>query len=334
MGLLISAPASADVFTLGPPDLSIGGSGAVCRCESRVFFQLTAEPGVAVAAPYDGTLTGWRVRQQVNGTTGELRLRVLRPAAGGAYTSVERSAPASSVDGTLNPANLAIRQGDRIGVEVRDTTNDAIYSYGVNAKPNVGTVAAFTAGYANGETAIPTRYPTADTMLTLNLNAEVQYTPAAQPQPQPAQPPPPTAAPSDGTAPRISLMTLTPTRFAAANIGPSLIAATVGTQVIYEVSEPATTKFAVARPLKGRKAKGKKCGKPTRKNRKGRRCTYFKPVKGSVAHTAKAGLNRFRFTGRIGGKALKRGKYRLSAIATDSARNRSAPRTRSFTIVK
>jgi hypothetical protein len=136
----------------------------------------------------------------------------------------------------------------------------------------------------------------------------------------------------DSVSPGISLLTLAPARFSAANSGPSLIAATVGTQVIYELSEPATTRFTVQRAHRGRR-KGRRCV-PTRRAPKGRKCTRYKTVRGSFSHAGSAGLNRFRFMGRLRGRALKPGKYRLVAIATDQAGNRSKPRRRGFKIVR
>jgi len=41
-----------------------------------------------------------------------------------------------------------------------------------------------------------------------------------------------------------------------------------------------------------------------------------------------------RFSGRIGTRALRRGRYKLRLVATDAAGNRSAPRTVAFRIVR
>jgi hypothetical protein len=45
------------------------------------------------------------------------------------------------------------------------------------------------------------------------------------------------------------------------------------------------------------------------------------------------GKNTFTFRGRVGGKSLKPGHYRLLSKATDSAKNTSLPKNKSFTIV-
>ncbi|HEU5110106.1 MAG TPA: hypothetical protein VFT95_16310 [Micromonosporaceae bacterium] len=50
--------------------------------------------------------------------------------------------------------------------------------------------------------------------------------------------------------------------------------------------------------------------------------------------TAASGTSRVRFTGRIGKRALRPGRYRAVLTATDAAGNRSAPRTTRFRVVR
>ena len=54
---------------------------------------------------------------------------------------------------------------------------------------------------------------------------------------------------------------------------------------------------------------------------------------GKLVRTGKKGANRLKFSGRIGRRALKRGRYRAVITATDAAGNRSAPRRVKFRIV-
>ena len=75
-------------------------------------------------------------------------------------------------------------------------------------------------------------------------------------------------------------------------------------------------KFTVLRSRPGRKANGGRCVKPTKANRKARKCTRLVPVSGSFTRAGSAGANSFRFTGRLAGHKLKAGKYRL--VATPS----------------
>ena len=53
------------------------------------------------------------------------------------------------------------------------------------------------------------------------------------------------------------------------------------------------------------------------------RCLRFKAMRGGFTKTGAQGANSFRFTGRLRGKALKAGPYRLRATATDLAANQA-----------
>ena len=69
-----------------------------------------------------------------------------------------------------------------------------------------------------------------------------------------------------------------------------------GTRVSYRVNEAATTRFRVERALHGRWAS----------------------VRGSFKHSARSGATSFRFAGRIAGRALPPGRYRLVAAPRDA----------------
>ena len=92
---------------------------------------------------------------------------------------------------------------------------------------------------------------------------------------------------------------------------PSVAAAA---RVSYRLSEAATMRFVVQR-----------C-------RKVRRRTRCRTVKGSFRHAGKAGTNRFRFTGFLRNRALKRGSYRLVGTPTDLAKNKGKSVRASFRI--
>jgi hypothetical protein len=124
---------------------------------------------------------------------------------------------------------------------------------------------------------------------------------------------------------------LSPSSFVAANSGPSVVAAAkVGTTVVYKLSEPATAEFRVDKRVTGVK-KGKRCvaGKPGHGKK---RCTRTAAVAGSFTQTGSAGLNSFRFMGRLKRKALKPGNYDLLVRATDAAGNKSKSVSRAFRV--
>ena len=68
--------------------------------------------------------------------------------------------------------------------------------------------------------------------------------------------------------------------------------------------------------------------KPTRAERTKKGCSRFKTSKGSFAHSGQAGQNRFKFSGRIAGKAPQARRYRLVG------KTGSVSKTASFKIVK
>ena len=56
-------------------------------------------------------------------------------------------------------------------------------------------------------------------------------------------------------------------------------------------------------------------------------------MSGSFTHRGVAGRNSFRFTGRLAGRKLTPGSYRLVAVAKDAAGNASLPKRASFRVV-
>ena len=138
----------------------------------------------------------------------------------------------------------------------------------------------------------------------------------------------------DRTAPVTSGLAASPSTFRAASRGGSIAAARrpIGTTVRYRLSEPARVRLTVERETVGRKV-GKHCGAPTRSNRAKRRCTRYVAVRGSFTQTGRQGTNSFKFTGRLSGRKLAPGVYRLTGVPTDAAGNRGLAQFVRFTIV-
>jgi hypothetical protein len=144
----------------------------------------------------------------------------------------------------------------------------------------------------------------------------------------------PTGAAADTVAPRFLSFALSPTRFAAFRSGPSVRRArTRSTRVSYRLSEAATVTFRVQRVLPGRRVRGR-CVRPTRADRTRPRCRRYRTLRGSFSRRSTAGLNRFRFSGRLAGRRLRPGSYRLVAVARDPAGNSSTPVRRLFQIIR
>jgi hypothetical protein len=140
----------------------------------------------------------------------------------------------------------------------------------------------------------------------------------------------------DTVRPLLGSLSFSTTTFKAAKSGASTSKkkkVPTGTKVSFNLSEFSAVKFTVERKTKGRKV-GKKCKAQTKSNKKKKACTRWVKVKGSFTVAAKAGKTRFTFRGRVGGKSLKPGSYRLTGTATDPSRNVSLPKRKAFKIVK
>jgi hypothetical protein len=86
-------------------------------------------------------------------------------------------------------------------------------------------------------------------------------------------------------------------------------------RISYRLSEPATVRFTVERA------------------RRRHRHVSHVALRSAFTMTGVAGSNRLRFSGRLGHRALRPGRYRLVARPTDSAGNIGAPRRTSFRVV-
>ncbi len=159
-------------------------------------------------------------------------------------------------------------------------------------------------------------------------------TPVATPTPMPQPTPTPTPT-ADTTPPTITSLRLSRTTFRAAPSGAPFRAAraAIGTDVTFTLSEPGSVRFTIDRSAAGRTVKGK-CVKPSSANRRRPACKRWLAVKGSFTVSGKKGVNRIELRGRIGGRTLKPGRYRLNARETDRAANRSATKRTTFTIVR
>ena len=141
----------------------------------------------------------------------------------------------------------------------------------------------------------------------------------------------------DVVKPALSALAIKPSAFRAAASGPSAAAKrhkpTVGAQVTFQLSETATVRFTAERARPGRRS-GKKCVAPKARNRHAGHCTRYVKLRGSFTRSGTPGSNHFRFAGRIGGKRLPPGGYRLVAVAKDPAGNTGTVVRRAFRIVR
>lgn len=119
---------------------------------------------------------------------------------------------------------------------------------------------------------------------------------------------------ADFVAPEISKLSLRPAVFQTGSRN--------GTRISFRLSEAAAVRLTVMRALAGHRSSGGSCvrGAPSRRSR-ARRCTLYARVRGSIDRNATPGVNFVRFAGRIGGRTLGAGRYRLLLGAVDASGN-------------
>jgi glycerophosphoryl diester phosphodiesterase len=109
----------------------------------------------------------------------------------------------------------------------------------------------------------------------------------------------------------------------------------VGTRVRYRLGSPATVTFRVQRARRARgRLVGGRCVRRTRGNAGRRRCIRYRTLRGKFTHRGGEGVNRFRWTGRLRGRRLRPGRYRLLARARSDAGARSKQTRAGFRIVR
>jgi CSLREA domain-containing protein len=127
----------------------------------------------------------------------------------------------------------------------------------------------------------------------------------------------PAGTPAGSELAAVTGLSFAPRTFRAAPKGPPATAAKarIGSKVSFTLNMAASVRFTVQKQLPGRRGKGGRCVKPTRSNRKARKCTRL-VARGSFTRTGAGGTNSFRFSGRLRGKKLAPGRYRMVALPT------------------
>jgi hypothetical protein len=305
--LLLPAGASAADVTIGSGLAGAANTNICSQGISCTYVQTSGGTPVAVS-PVTGQVVRWRLKAGSLG--GEVKLRVLRPA-GTSFTAVA-SSTAVTVTSELNTftTNLPIAAGDVVAL---DNASSGLY---FTDSPAIALplVKYFQPALAAGATAAPNNQRV---NLELLMNADV--TPSVPGAPPATTPP---------AAPVISKLKVSPRTFRAARSGASVARKRppIGARVSYALSLDATVAFSFQRAKQGRK-RGGKCRKPGRRPR-GRRCTRYVKVRGTIGVGGTAGANSFRFTGRVAGRRLAQGRYRLVATPSAAGKSGAAARAR------
>jgi len=277
------------------------------------FHELTGSPtiGAGFSSPANGLTDLHGIARQFGGLTDIGAYQFVGPPSCQAI---------STATGFGTPVSMQLQCSDPLGAPIA--------SYAIVAGPGHGSV---TLGPATGAvTYTPAAgFSGADTFTFDAVGSHGTSAPAAATITVGAAPAPPAAlvAPSD------SQPVLAPTTFAALTSGASVARAVRGTTVTYSDTQAATTTFTVRHQLgRGVLSHGKCLAPPHRKAVHGKRCTRVSTV-GSFAHVDVAGANRFRFTGRVRGRALAPGSYQLVSAPTNAAGKTGASHVNAFKIV-
>jgi hypothetical protein len=133
------------------------------------------------------------------------------------------------------------------------------------------------------------------------------------------------------TSPDISDLSLRPARFYVTRRGSGAgIRRHGGTDVHFRMVQPATVSFTVERVLSRRRRRAG-CGRLPRVRRKPGSCSVAVGT-WAFRRAARSGHNSFAFTGRVAGRALRPGRYRLGATGLAAFGPISAPVWADFTI--
>src|SRR6185436_10284347 len=97
-------------------------------------------------------------------------------------------------------------------------------------------------------------------------------------------------------------------------------------------SELASVKIGIARAVGGRRSHGR-CRPSSRKLRKRPRCTRYLSVGALTRDNLRAGTHTISFSGKLRGRGLKPGAYKVTFRATDPTGNLSHATTSSFRIL-
>lgn len=352
---LIAPAASQAAVTVGQvnPTQPVGGGS----CDPNILYTQKSTDGDVRGTTPAGVITSWATK--ATDTPGQkAALKTVRPNGLG-FAVVFTSQVESLTPSKLNRFNtrIPVDEGRRIGYFFDasgggDDSQACVYTVG----PNQDQTAA---GASNGQPGNGFANDTdGSSQKLLNLEVTVEtdsdgdgFGDETQDKclgqggtssgcPAGTDPTNPGGGGTDTKKPSLTGLSFSRTVFRAAGSGGAFSSqkkkrkrARVGTKVSFRLSEAASVKFTVQRKTSGRRSSGK-CRKRTRKNSRKPKCTLWKSVRGSFTVKAKSGKNSFTFRGRIGGRKLRTGSYRLSGTAKDPAKNASVPKRKRFRIVR
>jgi len=322
-----AAPALGATTQIGAVEEIAAAAAPANEAAGGFVVQVGEASGSYEVPPGYSTITKWS--HSAGTASGSLTFKVYRPTGNLREFATVAADTRDIVAGSVQTfgVRIAVLPGDRLGLS---SENVQLAYATFNMADQIGFFSfELPIGGVRNTDGTPFEEFRLDVAATLN-SAEV-----AQLPPVPAG-----TASSGGDslpAPVLTALRVAPSAFAAARSGPSVRPAgrrTPATLVSFRVSATSSMRFTVRRVRPGRRrgpGASARCVAQTSANKRSRRCTREVPVPGSFTRSANAGANRLRFSGRIGGRRLTRGSYRL--VATPRANGVSGtPVSRGFRI--
>lgn len=319
---VLAGPAAAATTEIGAVR-EIAAAEAPASITSGGFaVQVGEAAGTYAVPPGFATITAWS--HSAGAVAGQLSFKVYRPTGRTREFVAVASDARTIVPNAVHtfPVRIAVRPGDRIGLS-SDNVLLAFFTGG----------AADRIGFFDGDV------PTGTTRATdgepfeqyrLDVAATLDSAPIAVLGPTPPAGETVVIRPGGGSGaaggPAVTSLRISPRRFRAARGGPTVRSARTrgrGGKITARVDRSTRVRFSFRRLRGGRKAgrgKSARCVAPTRRNRRAARCLREIPLKQRFTRWLRAGSTSFRFTGRLRGRTLRRGAYRVYATPTPRAR--------------
>jgi hypothetical protein len=322
--VVVLIPATSGALTIGN-NLSNAPNNATCiamagptTCSlSQVTLKADDQTTGGLVAPVNGVITKWRLR---TGATNTFRA-ALRTFDGDHAIASESPQNVPTTEGVHEfDTRVPIATGNRIGLDIY---NDSIIMAAIPIVYNTGAPDSewdyWSPAVTDGSTIAPSG---SQGDIGLLLNADIEPDADSDGYGDTTQDLCPTNAAAQGACPAPTVPTV-PDKPAIAWLDISQ-----GNKRIYVNATVASTlTLTFERKTAGRKAGGR-CKASARS---GKRCTIYKKIGASTAAAA-AGINVVQFAGRVGGKKLKRGSYRVNAVASTPQGGKSVAMSAEFKI--
>jgi hypothetical protein len=277
----------------GTPNMNKCAASINC---TYVPFSSAANPTLAV--PLDGSVTSFSVNS--GSATGSVELRVLRPAGNGQYTGAGTS-PAETLAGGPQTftVSLPVQAGDVLAL---DNSTSALLFENVGSGPVFSAYYQPPPGLPDGTTGAPNN----NALLHLLLSAVVTGTT-----------PTTSTATTTGTNGTVTVTKTVTSTKTVTTTPPPVIGNPTQAHTRWRLSQGTTFAFGLGAAAKVTFTFRQRVGRHT-------------VQRGKLSMSGHPGTNRKRFSGRLGGRKLAKGRYTVTIAATNQAGTRSV--SLSFTI--